>query len=281
MPPVNSSHRFYLAAVAILGLWVGVFCYFNPTLADWGIPWLLPPLCATFMGSMYLAGAAGLAVAIASRRWAEIRLIIPMIIIWTGGLTIVSLFYLSAFDFAKLQVLVWFGAYIAYPLIGIFFVWRHRDQASVHPLGEPLTPAWVKAYLAAQGIVLTALSLALLFAEPLMQALWPWKAGVLMLQLYSQPFLAYGIGSLLLSRQPTWSEIRAGVIFMAVFTGAELLASLRFLSLFDGEPLARVLWLASLSAMALVLLTLSVRSVRAAQVAHASTRHYQMRPLVD
>src|SRR5262245_13321766 len=253
MLPVTTSHRIYLAAVAILGLWVGVFCYFDPSLADWGIPWLLPPLCATFLGSMYLSGAVGLTVCILSRRWVEIRSIIPMIAIWTGGLTVVSLFYLSAFDFHKTQVWVWFGAYIAYPLIGIGFLWRERAQAKVHPLDEPTLPRWVKLYLRAQGVVMAALALALLLATPFTQSLWPWQTGWMMLQLYSQPFLAYGIGSLILSRQQTWSEIRACVIGMSVFTGAEVIASLRFASLLNGAPLAIALWLALLTTATVML----------------------------
>ena len=264
--PVTIRHRVYLAAVALLGLWVGVFCYFDPSLADWGIPWLLPPLCATFLGSMYLSGAAGLAVCFVSRRWAEIRSLIPMIAIWTGGLTIVSLFDLSVFDFHKPQVWVWFGAYIAYPLIGIGFLWRHRGQANEHPRDEPMLPRWVNAYLIAQSVAMIGLSLALLVATPLMQSLWPWQTGLLMLQLYSQPFLAYGVGSLILARQRTWSEIRAGVIGMAVFTAAELLASLRFASLLDGPPFAVALWFAAFAAATAVLLILSARALRVGQL---------------
>ena len=281
MLPVTTSHRIYLAAVAILGLWVGVFCYFDPARADWGIPWLLPPLCATFLGSMYLSGAAGLAVCILSRRWAEIRSVIPMIAIWTGGLTVVSLFYLSAFDFHKTQVWVWFGAYIAYPLIGVGFLWRHRAQANIHPRDEPALPQWVKIYLSAQGVAMIALSLALLFATPLMQSLWPWQAGEMMLQLYSQPFLAYGVGSLILSRQAVWSEIRAGVIGMSVFTGAEALASLRFIALFDGAPLSVALWLGSFGAATAGLLILSMRAVRTARPAQPSIPRHHMQSLAD
>jgi hypothetical protein len=254
------GQRAYLAAVAALGLWVGICCYFDPSQADRGIPWPLPTLCATFLGSMYLSGGIGLAASLVSRRWAEIRSIIPMIAIWTGGLTFVSLFYLNAFPFERLQTWVWFAAYIAYPLIGIGFLWRHRDRMREHPRAEAMLPTWVKAYLAAQGVIMIALSAALLFAAPLMQALWPWKTGVMMLQLYSQPFLAYGIGSLILSRQQAWSEIRNSVFAMGIFTGAELLASLRFLPLFDGTPLSIALWIGSQAVASIMLCSLAARA---------------------
>jgi hypothetical protein len=76
-----------------------------------------------------------------------------------------------------------------------------------------------------------------------MRALWPWQAGKLMLQLYSVPLLTYGIGSFLSAHQHTWREVRLGLVSIAVFSGAELAATLFHFSLFDGHPLSIALWL--------------------------------------
>jgi hypothetical protein len=273
-----AGHRIYLAAVGALALWVGVFCYFDTSLADWGIPWPLPPLCAAFVGSMYLSGAVGMTVCILSSRWTEIRPYVAIIAIWTGGLTVVSLLHLDAFNFHRAQDLVWFGAYIAYPLIGLGLLWRHRGVAEFNPHGERSIPRWANVYVRAQGVAMIALSLALLLATPLMQALWPWQTGRMMLQLYSQPILAFGVGSLIISRQAAWSEVRAVVISMAVFTGAELLASLRFIALFDGPPLSVAFWFASLGAATSGLLFVSFRAVRMARAVHPSVPGYLALP---
>jgi len=61
---------------------------------------------------------------------------------WTGGLLIVSLFYLPAFNFARSQVWTWFGAYIVYPLIALWLSWTHRGQRSVHSVDEAALPSW-------------------------------------------------------------------------------------------------------------------------------------------
>jgi hypothetical protein len=87
------------------------------------------------------------------------------------------------------------------------------------------------------------LGLSLLIAPQEMKVLWPWQAGKLMLQLYSVPLLTYGIGSFFFTRQRTWSEVRLGLLSMAVFTGAELAATIFHFPLFDGHPLSIVVWI--------------------------------------
>jgi hypothetical protein len=247
MSQITFAQRFYLGAVAALALWVGIWCYFIPTLAESAIPWHVPPLCATFLGAMYLSGAVFNATCMCARRWADIRVIMPMIAIWTGGLLIISLFYLPAFNFARSQVWTWFGAYIVYPLIALGLMWTHRRDR-VHSVDAPALPSWVRHYLLAQSSLMVALALALLCMPQTMLLLWPWGTGRLMLQLYAAPLLSYGIGSFILRRQHGWSEIRLALVAMGVFTGAEFAVSLRYLSSLNGPALAITLWFVWLGA---------------------------------
>ncbi len=207
------------------------------------IPWGVSTLCSAFFGSIYLSGATFTGTSMMARRWVDVRLVMPMIAMWTGGLTIVSLFYLPLFDFTRTQVWVWFGAYILYPLIALGLLWTHRKESNVHPSDEPALPVWAKRYLRVQGSLLVLLGLSLLVAPHAMKVLWPWQAGKLMLQLYSMPLLTYGVGSFLSARQQTWSEIRLGLVSLGVFTGAELVATLFRFRLFDGHPLSLAVWL--------------------------------------
>ncbi len=226
MSPLTLGQRIYLGAVAALALWVGFWCYFVPTRSAIAIPWQLPSLCATFLGAMYLSGAILNAMGMCARRWVDVRVIMPMIAMWTGGLTIISLFYLPFFDFTRHQVWIWFGAYILYPLIALGLMWTHRHQSSLYPVDEPALPQWVRRYLRTQGSLIVILGLGLLLAPQTLLLLWPWHTGQLMLQLYSAPLLTYGISSFIFARQHTWSEIRLGLVAIGVFTGAELGASI-------------------------------------------------------
>jgi hypothetical protein len=256
MIPLTRGQRIYLGAVAALALWVGVWCLV-PGMSDFALPWLVPPLCAAFLGAMYLSGAVFTGTCMRARRWADVRVILPMIVIWTGGLAVVSLFHLPRFDFARPQVWIWFGAYVAYPLIALRLMWTHRRQSSVPPPGEPALPGWARVYLAGQGSLLVALGLSLLGMTQMMLPLWPWQTGRLMLQLYSMPLLSYGIGSFILARQRTWSAIRLALISIGVFSGVMLAGSLWHSSLMNGPALSAAAWYVWLAAITAVLAWLS------------------------
>jgi len=207
---------------------------------------------------MYLSGATFNATCMCARRWVDVRVVMPMIAIWTGGLTIISLFYLPLFDFTRPQVWIWFGAYIVYPLMALGQMWTHRRQeGGMVPADEPALPKWVRNYLWIQGSLMVILGVGLLFATKTMLLLWPWHTGNLMLQLYSAPLLTYGIGSFIFARQHTWSEIRLGLVAIGVFTGAELAASVYYLPTLDGHPLSIAVWLAWLTVSTSMLAILS------------------------
>jgi len=260
MTEVTRGQKIYLAAVCFLALWVGVFGYFIPTQIDKAIPWLVPPLHARFLGAMYLSGAAFTIGCLLARAYAEVRVTVRMIAIWTGMLFVVSLFYLSEFDYSLTQVWVWFGAYLIYPLIALWLMWR--DRAPRAAAAVPDLPAWARGYLLAQGVIVTALALFLLFVPDIMATVWPWKITRLLAQLYSAPFLSYGLGSLMLSRQQTWLEVRVAVAGTFVFAIAVLIASFIHRELFSIANLATVLWFGGFSVAMVMLGFLSVRAIQ-------------------
>ena len=257
---ITLGQKIYFAAVGLLALWVGSWGYFIPGQVDQAIPWLVPPLHARFLGAMYLSGVAFMIGAILSRFHAEVRITIRMIVIWTGMLFIVSLFYLGEFDYTHPPVWFWFGAYLIYPLIGLQLIWKYRtlqEKAS-----GPALPAWVKGYFLVQGVVMTSLAAFLLIAPQFMVNVWPWKITVLLAQMYSAPFLSYGLGSLMLSRQQMWMEARVAVIGIFVFTFGVLLASLIHCELFSITNMAVWIWFGGFLLATVTLGILSFYSVR-------------------
>lgn len=259
MPPISLPQKLYFAAVGILALWVGVWGYFIPAQIDIAIPWLVPPLHARFLGAMYLSGATFMLGFILARRYAEIKSTVPVIAIWTGLLFLISLFYLDQFNFARPQVWIWFGSYLLYPLIALYLVWRYR---TLSPLSEgKRLSALVRIYLLVQGALFTLLALSLLALPNLMVSLWPWKITPLLAQLYSAPFLAYGVVFLLASRRHFWLEVWVAVTATFVFVAGVLLASLIHLALFSITNPAAWLWFGGFAIATLCLALLSARAL--------------------
>ncbi len=263
MSRVTAIQRLYLASVGFLAITVGFWCYVDPSQSANGIPWTLPALCATFLGSMYLSGAVYTALCIFSKRWGEIQMFMPQCALWTGGLALVSLFYIPAFDFSRHQTWFWWLAYVAFPITAAVLLWIHRAEWNA-PLEEDINfPRAIKIYLRAQGSVMIALGLALLFAPELMQSVWAWKTGVMMLQLYSMPLVAYGVGSWFMSLLGGWEKIRNALMAQAIFFSAELLASLRFVGLLDGPTISVAIWIGGFASMTVALWVLSGWAIKA------------------
>jgi hypothetical protein len=259
MVSVTRNLKIYFAAVGLLALWVGIWGYFIPTQVDEAIPWLVPPLHARFLGGMYLSGAAFMAAGILSKRYDEVKTMIPMIAIWTGMLFIVSLFYLSEFDYSRPQVWIWFGAYLIYPAIALWVTWTNRTLNEKHD-GTTL-PARAKGYLLVQGVLVTLLSLSLLFAPDFMVTVWPWKITHLLAQIYSAPFLSYGLGSLMLSRRQTWGEARVVLIGTVIFAIFVLFASILHRDLFSISNASTWIWFSGFTIASVALGGMTIRSL--------------------
>jgi hypothetical protein len=219
---------------------------------------MVPPLHARFLGSMYLSGATFMVLCLLAARWAEVRIVLPMIAIWTGMLFLISLLYLSEFNFGRPQPWIWFGAYLIYPLIALWLAWQRRTDDTT-PIGVAL-PKWASVYLLIQGILTTLLGLALLFATGFMVQVWPWSITPLLAQLYAAPLLSYGIGSLLLARAQTWLQVRIAVTAILVFALGVLIASFIHNQLFSAANVSTWLWFGGFTPATLMLALLSIRA---------------------
>lgn len=261
MKAVTRGQRIFFAAVGLLALWVGIWGYFIPGQVDKAIPWLVPALHARFLGAMYLSGTAFMIGGILAQYYAEVDVMMRVIPIWTGMLFIVSLFYLDEFDYSRTQVWIWFGAYLLYPLIALWFIWKEETVGK--RITNSVLPAWAQGYLLVQGVAVTILALALLLAPDFMANLWPWQITRLLAQIYAAPFLAYGLSSLMLSRKQSWSEIRVVVAATFVFAFGVLLASLIHRQLFSAASISAWLWFGGFLSVTVVLGLLSVRAIQA------------------
>lgn len=251
MLQISRNLKLYFATVGLAVLWVGVWGFFIPEQVDKALPWLVPPLHARFIGAIYLSCIILMGGSIMARRYAEVRTAVFMIAIWTSELFVISLMYLNEFNFSRAPAWFWSVAYIIFPLIGLWLTWVHRNERD-QSVNSSL-PNWIRIYFFAQGLIVTMLALALLFAPEFMVNVWPWKVTRMLIQMYSGPFLAYGLGSLMLSRQRTWLEVR--LVAMASFALAVgvLIASAIHRTLFSASTISTWIWFGGFSLAALLL----------------------------
>lgn len=274
---ISNGQRAFFACVLALAAWVAARGLFDPAHLAATIPFDVPPLHSRFLGAMYLSGATFMLLAILARTWLEVRLVVTMVAIWTGMLGLVSLRFLSAFDWNEPQTWTWFVAYSVFPIVAAWIAWRQRGLAAGGPgltahhsaapsdpaadVLEPQNPDFprtiprpLRTYLLAQGAAVTLLAAALLAAPDAMTALWPWKISTDLAQVYSAPFLSFGIGGLLAARAKTLVEVRIAITATLVFTSAVLAASTLHRGLFSPSAAATWLWFGSFGLATAVLL---------------------------
>ena len=243
MALITRGQRMFFAVICAAALLVAVLGLFHPTYLASIFTWLeLPLLHARFVGAIYAFGAVFMAGCLAARYQAEVRWAVQLIGIWTGMLFIISLLNLSVFDFNLLPVQVWFASYIIYPIISLFMTLQqsHLMRAGDLP-GRPLA-GWAKGFLPLQGTLFSLLAILLFFEPAFMTTLWPWKVTPLLAQMYAGPLFAYGLGSLLFSRESKWLGVRAILPGMLIFTAATVIVSFLHIGLFSFSEAADLLW---------------------------------------
>jgi hypothetical protein len=248
--------RSFFAVIIGFPAWVAAGGLFLPGQIEDFLPFTVPPLHARFIGAMYAAGATMMLFATLSRAWYEVRVVTLILGTWTGLLGIVSMLHLGAFNWAWRPTWFWWFAYIWFPLGAAFLFWSQRGEQD-HPDEARLSPL-LRAFLLVQGVIAAVLALGLLFLPDRMIPLWPWRITPLLTQIYSAPFLAYGIGSLYAARQHGWSEARIPVLAITVLTTVAVVTSLIHGGTFNAANLSTWVWFGGLGLVAIGLATLVV-----------------------
>jgi len=264
--PLSSLHRIYFAFVAVFALWVGVWGGFVPERVAMALPWPVPPLHARVIGAMYLSGLVLMASCF-RRRWVhEVAVGLRMAIVWTGMLLFASLLHLGQFDPANPRVWFWFFAYVTFPLAGAWLAWHDRaaEAVAANAAAAAPVPGWVRTTLIAFGASFCVLAALPFLAPQAMLAHWPWKASLLLIQIYAGPCLSLGVGSLLLARPRHAVEIRSAALGMATFLGLVLLASCWHRALFNAASLSAAVWFSALVVATAALLAVLASRLRAA-----------------
>jgi hypothetical protein len=253
-------YKLFFALIFLEAIPVAVLGFFFPAQLNSGFSWVaLPPLHARFVAALYFFGVVFMLGCLLAREWQDVRLALPLIVIWTGLLFIVSLLHLDDFDFDKIQVWIWMGAYFLDPVIALFIIWGRRQD---YHMSASSLPTWIRGYLMVQGGIFSVLALALLFVPNTMVNVWAWSLGTTLAQYYAGPLLAYGVGSLVLGWQGNGSQLRIAAPAMLAFTAAALIASVMHDNLFSSGDISDVLWFAGFITATLVHLFLTAQVVK-------------------
>jgi len=216
------------------------------------------PLAAAFLGAAYWAAVPIEALAARQALWANARIAVPAVLVFTvltlaATLTHLSRLHLGA-GFAtgtQIVTVAWIAIYVLVPALLVILLAVQVRTPGVDPPRSVGLPAWLYVVLVVQAIVLLGLGIALFAAPGQAAPLWPWKLTPMMAQATGAWLISLGVaaGHALAERDARRLRPAAvGYILLAVLLS---IALARYPDQFEWRSASGILFLIFLATMLL------------------------------
>jgi hypothetical protein len=228
-----------VALVALAGLQVYLLAARTGDYFAWTIK---APLSAAFLGAGYLSSLPSFAVALVSREWARIRVLLVMALVFTTVSLVATLRHFSAFHIgdgpALAQVAAW-GWLAVYAVIPPALAVALVDQEGAggrreYEVRAPVIPL-MRIVLLAHALPLTVLGLWLTLRPGRLADSWPWPLPDLPAAAIGAWLLGTATGAWWSLRDREWRRLRIAVPAFLLFPLLLLFAALRYRDRLDGD----------------------------------------------
>ena len=247
----------YTAAVLVLlaGFQLFVFTGRTGTFFAWTIA---NPLAAVFLGGGYWASVLIEALAGRQAVWANARIAVPAVFVFSVLTLAASLMHLGQFHLGshfaagtRIVTWAWIAIYVLVPLLMlIVFTVQARTPGADPPQSAPL-PVCLLAMLAVQAIILLGFGVAL-FAVPRQAApLWPWKLTPLLAQATGAWVISLGVAASHSLLERDARRLRPAALGYTLLALLQVIALVRYPHQFEWGSASGIIYLVFLGTMLL------------------------------
>jgi hypothetical protein len=216
------------------------------------------PLAAAFLGAGYWASVSIEALSGRQRVWANARIAVPAVFVFTVLTLVATLMHLGQFHLGaryatgtRILTVVWFAIYVLVPLVILIVLAVQARAPGVDPPRSAGLPAWTYAALAVQAIVLLGFGMAL-FAVPTHAApLWPWKLTPLVAQATGAWLISLGVVAVHALLERDARRLRPAAVGYVLLALLQSIALARYPSHFAWHSAAGIIYLIFLASMLL------------------------------
>lgn len=224
-----------LLTASVLVFLVGIPLLFLTGQTDRFFAWTIgSELTAAFLGGAYWASGVLEYMASREKTWAEARIAVPAVLLFTVLTFIVTLVHLENFHFeaSALQTLtVTWGWLIVYTVVPLIMGWLLLRQGTL-PGGDPARssplPTWTRGLLGIQAAIMLPIGIALLIFPLATAAIWPWELTALTGRAIGAWLTSIGVIAVHALMENDWVRLRSFSVSYGLLAVLQLLTLLRF-----------------------------------------------------
>jgi len=259
LKPLVPGMRWLLFTAALLvllaGLQLFVFTGRTGTFFAWTIT---NPLAAASLGAAYWASVAIEALAGRQALWANARIAVPAVFVFTVLTLAVTLMHLGQFHLGsrfatgtRIVTVAWIAIYVLVPLLMLIVLAMQAHAPGADPPRQGGLPAWIYVLLAGQAIVLLGFGVALFVVPGQAAPLWPWKLTPLAAQATGAWLIALGVAAVQALLERDARRLRPAAVGYLLLAALEAVALARYPGQFAWHSTAGTIYLIFLGSMLL------------------------------
>ncbi len=160
------------------------------------------PLAAAFLGAAYWASVPIEALAGRQALWANARIAVPAVTVFTVLTLAVTLTHLGQLHLGsqhpagtQIVTAAWIAIYVLVPALMLILLAVQARTLGVDPPRSAGLPGWLYAVLAVQAIILLGVGIALFAAPGQAAPIWPWKLTPMMAQATGAWLISLGVAA--------------------------------------------------------------------------------------
>ncbi len=233
----RTTHRMrqLLTVAGVLVVIIGLPLYFVPQNSNEYFSWTVRlDLSAAFLGGSYLAAAVIEFSAARERTWANARIAVPAVLVFTLLTLLITLGNENQYNYdapgfiQSAGTWAWLAVYVVVPPIMMVMLWlelRHggRDPDRLRPIPTPLRVS------AAVGGVALAVGGVILLIDPAASSwMWPWEVRALTGRAFGAWMIGFGIALAQIAWEADWRRVRAATFGAGTLGVLQLVTLLRY-----------------------------------------------------
>jgi len=230
------SMRRLLAIAAVLVFLAGVQLFVFPTRTEEYFSWTIAsPLTAVFLGAAYWSAVALEVAGAQARTWAQGRIAVPTVFVFTTLTLLATLLHLDLFHFGAQHSIAtrgvtwaWMAIYAIVPILMVVITVRQRRGRSSDAARTRRLPALVRLALGALVLIFGVVGVRLFLVPDLTTSWWPWQLTPLTSRAIGAWLISLGVAAAHSLFEDDVARIRPLGATAVVFGVLESIALLRY-----------------------------------------------------